>query len=394
MKKFLLAAALTGFFFAAFAFRLESGDTTTINEPVNDDLYIAGGTVTINAPVRGDLIVAGGNITINDSVTGDILIAGGEILLNGHTGDDIRCAGGNIRIKKNVEGDLVIAGGRIEVDRDVTVGGMLAAGGEVTLDGNIKGSARIAGGEVQMNGSVDGDIDCRGGQLDFNGTVGGRAILSSSDLTVGSNAVFNGGVRYWNGEGRVDFGQAVKSGQAVWDPKLQLDGRQWYFLGAATLLGLLWYLGMALLMIFIVQYLFSSTMKRAADVVFAHALRSFGFGLLFFFAVPVAAAIAFITIIGVPVGALLLIMYITLILLATVITSVVVANWYNNRHKKAWSYTRLSMTAFLVFIILKVVSLMPFIGFVVMLLMVCIAFGGILASVHWRRRRPDAVAVI
>lgn len=79
MKKVLLISTVIINCFTAFTFRIEYGSNVTINQPVYDDLYIAGGNITINAPVYGDLIIAGGTIIINDSVKNDILLVGGTV---------------------------------------------------------------------------------------------------------------------------------------------------------------------------------------------------------------------------------------------------------------------------------------------------------------------------
>lgn len=323
----------------------------------------------------------------------DILLAGGNVTFNGFAGDDIRCAGGNMHISKNVAGDLVIAGGEVTIDKGVTIGGLITGGGDITVDGNVSGEVRGAAGNLFLNGNIGKDIDCRGGKITVNGTVGGKSVLAARNIIIGNNAVFNNDVRYWNKQGSLDFKQSLKTGKATYDPSLRIQTGQWYYLGAATVLGLLWYLGMALLMILIVQYLFSATMKKAADTVFNETLKSFGFGFLFFIAVPVAALIAFVTVIGVPVGVLLTFSYVALILLATVITSVVAANWFNNRNNYKWSYWRMVFAAFGIFILLKLISLTPFAGWIIIILSVCIAFGSILLSINWKRRQATVPAI-
>lgn len=377
----------------ASAFRIEYGNNIVVNRPVYEDLYLAGGNITINAPVYGDLIIAGGTIIINDTIASDILLLGGNVTFNGYVGDDIRCAGGNIHISKNVNGDVVIAGGEVTVDKTVTIGGLIASGGNITIDGNINGELKGAFGYLILNGNVLKNIDCRGGKITVNGIVGGGAVIAARDIIIGGDAAFNGDVRYWNKKGSLDFRQSLKNGKAMFDPSLRIRSGQWYYLGAATVLGLLWYLGMALLMILIVQYLFSTTMKKAADASFNHTLKSLGVGFLFFIAVPVAAFVAFVTIIGVPVALLLIIGYVTLILLTTVIISVVASNWLNNRNKYEWNFWRIAFGAFGIFILLKLVSLAPFIGWLVILVMACIAFGAILLSIKWRTRHAAAITM-
>lgn len=388
MKKILISVAMACYFIPAHAFRIEFGNNVVINQPVYEDLYLAGGNVTINAAIHGDLIIAGGTIIINDTITNDILLAGGNVTFNGFVGDDIRCAGGNIHISKNVTGDVVIAGGEVTIDKGVTIGGLITAGGNITIDGDINGEVKGGFGNLILNGSVTKDIDCRGGKLTINGTIGGKSILAARDIVIGNNAAFNGEVRYWNKKGTVDFKQSLKSGKATYDSSLQIKTPRWYYLGSMTVLGLLWYLGMALVMILIIQYLFSASMKKAADTFYNSTLKSLGLGFLYFIVVPVAAFVAMITMIGLPVGLLLLFGYIILILLTISITSLVLANWLNNRNNYHWNYWRIVLASLGIFIVLRLTTMIPFVGWLILILMACIAFGAILLNVNWKRKSP------
>jgi hypothetical protein len=386
MKKILFLMAMTAIFVPAHAYRIEYGNNINITQPVFEDLYVAGGNITINATIHGDLIIAGGTIIINDTITNDILLAGGNVTFNGFVGDDIRCAGGNIHISKNVTGDVVIAGGEVTIDKGVMVGGLITAGGNIIIDGDVNGEVRGGVGNLILNGNVAKDIDCRGGKITVNGTVSGKSILAARDIVIGNNAAFNGDVRYWNKTGTVDFKQSLKNGKATYDPSLRIKSGRWYYMGSATILGLLWYLGMALVMILIIQYLFSATMKKAADTFFNSTLKSLGLGFLYFIVVPVAAIVAIVTIIGLPVGLLLLFGYVVLILLAISITSVVMANWFNNRNNYKWNFWRMAFAAFGIFIVLRLTSMIPFAGWLILIVTVCIAFGSILLNVNWKKK--------
>jgi len=391
MKKFLLTLCL---FLPVLSLpaQMRYGRTVIIDQPVNNDLYIAGGTITINAPIRGDLVVAGGTIVVNDSVTNDILLAGGEITFNGYVGDDIRSAGGKLRIYNSVAGDVLVTGGDIFLDRGATVGGLIVSGGDVRVDGTVSGMLKSASGKFVLNGAVMGSMDCRGGDITINGDVRGPATLSATDdLVIGSNAVFSSEVRYWAGGDEVNFGQSLQGGRAIEDPGLGFERKRWYYLGFASLLFLLWYLCVAFLLIMIVQYLFSRSMRRAGEMADQSPLRALGFGLLFWIGMPLLIGLAFLTIIGVPVGIILLITFIILFLLATVITSVVIANWWQVRSARSYRYWPLVLMAFAIFIVLKIVSIIPVIGWIVMIVLACIAFGALLLTIR-RRRREVPVA--
>lgn len=386
MKKIFLLLLSAANMMAASAFRIEYGNDITISKAVYEDLYIAGNNIIINAPVHGDLIIAGGTIIINDSVMNDIILAGGNVTFNGYVADDIRCAGGKIYIHKNVAGDVVVTGGSVILHKGISVGGLITSGGTVIADGDVNGEVKAAAGDLFIKGNVAKNIDCRGGRITVDGIINGSSILAADNIIIGNNAVFNNDVRYWNKQGKLDFNQSLKNSRATYDASLKPKTSRWYFLGATSILGVLWYLGMALLMIFITQYLFAAVMKKAADRAFENTLKSFGLGLLFFIGVPVAAIIAFITMIGVPVGVLLVFGYILSLLMATIITAVVGANWFNNRNNHNWNYRQLVFASFGIFILLKLVNTIPFFGWFIMCLLVCVSFGSIIQNIKWRKQ--------
>jgi hypothetical protein len=373
------------------AFRIEYGSNVIISQPVYEDLYIAGGNVTINAPVYGDLIIAGGTVIVNDSVANDVLLVAGSAVINGLVGDDVRCIGGTVRISKNVTGDVVVTGGEVIIDSNVIIGGLLASSGNIAVNGNVSNEVRGAFGNLLLNGDVGKNIDCRGNYIKINGHIGGKSILAAKDISIGSGAVFSDGIRFWNRSGVLALSNTQKNGKVVYDESLRIDSPEWYYLGTATLLGLLWYLGMALLMIFVIQYLFSSTMQKSADKIFDSPLGSLGFGFLFFIVTPVVAILTFITVIGIPLGILILLSYIVLVLLAMLTSSVVTANWLNNRFNKGWNNWHLVFAAWGVFVVLEFLSLIPFVGWLVLAIVVCMAYGGILLTIKLKGNRKQII---
>jgi hypothetical protein len=388
MKKGMIFLGACFLYFSANAYRIEWGRAVTISQPVYEDLYIAGGTVTLNAPVYGDLIVAGGTIYINDTVMNDLLLAGGTVHINGYVADDIRCAGGRLHIMKNIGGDLVITGGQVDIASDVVInGGLITSGGKIVANGTIRGIVKSAAGDFTFNGIANSDFDSRSQRLAMNGTVLGKSVLAATDIIIGDKASFGNDVRYWNKKGNLDFKQSLKNGSAVYDESLKVKPSNWYYLGHATIIGLIWYLSTVLLFLILIQYLFRNIFKRAGDNV-SHGLgKSLGLGFLFFIGVPVSILLLLLTIIGIPVGLIVMFTYIILLLLATVITSLVIANWYNHRFSCNWSYWQIVFSSMAMFILFKLVTFTPFLGWFIMLVLACIAFGAILRNINWRRKQ-------
>lgn len=369
--------------------QIRSGETVVIDEAVDHDLYVAGGNVTINAPVRGDLIVAGGTIIVNDTVTQDILAGGGNISLNGFVADDVRCGGGTVQLAGSVSGDLVVAGGQVGILRKAVISGtLLSSGGEVTLDGTVKGDAKSASGAFTLNGTVEQSFEGKGGKMIMNGNVGGNAVMAAEVIEIGSQAKFNKDVKYWNDAGELDLRNSMVGGKATFDPSLKIESGRWHYLGFASFIMVLWYLGTALVMMILIQYLFSATFANAANTIKNASLKSLGVGMLFAVGVPIVIVISCITVIGIPVGVLTLIAYLTIILLATVIVALLISNWINNTYYQAsWTNGKLVAAAFGIFIFLKLASLTPVIGPLIMLLLACMAFGGLILNIKWKRNK-------
>jgi len=363
------------------------GEDVVIDKKSDQNVYAAGGTVSVDAPAMRDVVVVGGTVTVSDSVGGDVMVAGGNFILKGNASDDVRCAGGKILISGNVAGDLLVTGGNVTVERDAVVGGnFIVSGGRVTFNGTVRGKTQSASGEFVLNGTTQA-IDCRGGQITVNGTVDGAAVLAANTITLGPAARFHKEVTYWNADEALDFKNALAGGgTAVFDPSLEMESGKWHYLGFASVLIALWYLGTALLMIVLIQYFFGPTLKHAADTLKNSAVRSLGMGLLFLAGVPVAIVVVAVTVIGLPVSALMLAGYLTVVLCGTVIVSLVAAHWINNTfYQSSWRAGKIVGIALALFIFLKLPSLTPFVGPLIMLLITCMSVGAILQSIRWKR---------
>ncbi|MDO6429518.1 hypothetical protein Q4E93_02885 [Flavitalea sp. BT771] len=369
-----------------FSMIVESGNTIVIDHSTTQDIYLAAGTVIINAPVHGQLVVAGGKIYINDSVYDDILLAGGTVVINGYVGGKIRCLGGTLKIDRDIQGDLVVAGGDISIEKNAVVSGnILASGGNMTLYGKVDGNIKAAVGKLLLYGTVGTDLDCRGGSIELYGKVMGQTVLAASNsLLIGSSAAFNGPVRYW-APSTADFGTTVKNGQVVRDESLAIKGNHWYFLGAAGLLTVLWYLATALLVIILLQYFFTKIFHRAGEKIYDSSLRSLGAGFLFFCGVPVLIFFSFISLIAIPIGLILLFGYIFSLLICGSFTAVVAANWFSTVMGSNARFWEEVWIAFGFFILLRLIFSIPFFGWMLFPLLVCIAFGAVLRGINWKR---------
>lgn len=380
------------FTFHAFALRIESGNDIRITEPVHEDLYVFGNAIYIDAPVYGDIWCAGGTITVNDTIHGDLVVAGGNIYLRGAVLDDVRAAGGTLMISGTIAGDLLIAGGTVTVEPSANIGGDVAmSGGTVTIGSVVQGYVKATGGKVYLNGMIGKALEFNGGELTLNGVIAGPSNIAANKLIVGERAALRGNVRYWTGEGEVDFGKALQNGALLsYDPSLRehYERPDYKFLGFASFLAVLWYLIACFILIWLGQWLFQTVFQKAAGTVQVEPLRSLGYGFVYFAAAPVGIVLLFITIVGIPVGFLALLFYGMFFALANIITVLLGAHWINTRKNYHWRPIQIVGVALGLLILLKVVSSIPFLGWLVQIVVVLIAFGAILVNTKILTRKP------
>jgi cytoskeletal protein CcmA (bactofilin family) len=374
---------------AAFPMIVETGTTIVIDHPVNEDIYLIAGTIMINAPIHGDVVVAGGEIYINDSVDRDVLIAGGTVNINGSVAGRVRCMGGRLYIAGNISGDLIMAGGEIIIERNAVISGaILATGGTLNIQGSVKGGVQATVNRLKLFGNVNRDLKCRAGTIEIDGQIGGATSLTASrQIIIGAGAAFNDSVSYWSPD-QVDFGQAMAHGKPFRQEGLSIGGERWYFLGGAGFPALLWHLCTAMLVIVLLQYLLTSLFRKAGNKMYDNALRSFGTGFLFFVGMPFLILLAFISLVGIPVGLVLLFLYTTALLICGSFTAVVVANWFGNLMEgsdhRFWELVWMAMGAF---VLLRLILSIPLFGWVLFPLLVCMAAGSVLCSIDWKRRK-------
>lgn len=387
MKIYLILLLGTLMAARASALVVTSGERVVIDHAVQGDIYITGGTVIVEAPVRGSLIVGGGTAIVRDTIMNDILMAGGELRFDGYVGGTIRCAGGRLIVNAHIGHDLVAAGGSIVVTGKGSVGGdLLATAGSMRMEGVVNGDETVRVGSFSQYGITRGTLDCQAEEIEFGGRAEGPVRLASrGDITIDNGAVFFNELRYWNPGRRLTGGVGLEKVRPVFDPALALNRGHWYYGGAGVVLASLWYLGMALVMIFVLQYLFERVFLAAGRVAAERAGRSFLRGLLFIVAVPVLAALCFVSFVGLPLGVLLLLGYVIVLVLAGVITALVAAYWLRDRTSSGWKPWQTSFVALGILIVLRLLAATPFFGLVICGVLACIAFGAVLQNIRWRK---------
>ena len=365
MKKIIGAAALVAglaLLPAAHAAELRGGEEVTVRntETVTDNLYAAGGNAVMSGTVAGDLLTAGGNVLINGSVGQDIFAAGGNINLTGQAGGDIRAAGGTIVLSGSAAGDFVAAGGQIHLVSGSTVNGdVVAAGGRIVVDGTVIGDLRLVGGEVIVNGAI-----------------GGNVILEADQVRLGDSAVIAGDLRYKSPRA-ADIHSAAQIGGTVDFERraASMDARRTLaaFFGFWMLARLLMLFAAVGALFLISRKFVQGTTQEGVDSFFASLLHGF----IFLIVVPVAGIILLVTVIGLPLGFLVLLVYAMALILSWIFASLVFGYWLERYLFKQPAAQVSGRTAVLGVMLFWVVGFIPIIGWIVRLVFFLAALGAL-----------------
>ena len=257
---------------------------------------------------------------------------------------------------------IVVISGDVTVPRGETVDAIVVADGDVRLAGRVDGDVILFAGDATISGRIDGDLV----------TFGGQARLLPSAYVAGD-------VNYGD-ERPIVSGDAIVRGdvtQEDWDDSLDLLP----FIGAFAL-----WLGITISMT-ILGVLLLLIAPRAADAISARSRERVGIviaiGIAVFICLPLAAGLAAVTLVGLPLA-----LVIGLALLPVAALAYVAAAYALGR--RIVSPPRSRVWAFLAGLaILRVAALVPFLGFLVGL--AAVVFGlGLIAAAIGAAREPEA----
>ncbi|MFO0702928.1 MAG: polymer-forming cytoskeletal protein [Candidatus Andersenbacteria bacterium] len=363
----------------AHAARFETGETVSV-AATSGNAYVAGGQVVVNGVTDRDLVAAGGSVLVSAPVGGDVLVGGGNVTITGAVAGDVRAAAGNLTIGSNVAGDVLALAGTVTIAQGATVSGdVVVASGVLVLDGNVRGNVVVNAGNVAVAGTISGDTTIHAETLQLGGELKRNATLvASSDLRVTPGLKLAGNVRYLTHRGHVDFGPGL-AGHATFDESLAAGGATpdvrglLMFIVGFLLLGLIWN---ALLILVFVLWL-RRPFQRAAEHLAVNFWKDFGIGLLILIATPVAAVVLMVTVIGLPLGGLLMVAYVVALLLSKALPAIVAARWLERRSKQHWSTAKIFWVSVGIMVALQLVGLIPFIGWVPSLLLIPATYGAL-----------------
>jgi len=271
----------------ASAFKaIEAGDTVTIDEVIDDDIYVAGDNIIIKGTVLGDVFAVGGLVEITGNVTGDVMVGAGDVIINGNVGDDVRVGAGTLTVNGVIGDDLLAGTGELVVSDDASIGGDVV----------------IGSGQAVFRGDVGGNVSGGSGDMTLAGYVGGDVDMDVDKLNVLPSAHINGNLRYSSpNEATIPSGIVMEDidftrEEMRKEDRVKTSSLVWWIISYLSLL----IIGLISLSLFPDRTI---AISQTIPVV---PLRNLAVGLLIAVGAFVGSILLLITVIGIPAGILLL----------------------------------------------------------------------------------------
>lgn len=353
-----------------------SEESLVLQGTYEDDLMAAGAYVTGDVTVNGDAFVAGSDVKIDGTYNDDLNVAGSQVTVSGVVKDNLRAAGGTVTIDAMVNGNLMVAGGQVTIAKDVVV----------------EGDLLIAGGMVVINGDVKGDVKAAGGNVVLAGNFAGNLVIEAEELDVADSALIEGDLSYTAQEKLTDIGGKIMG---------EIDFKEWTDQanqGAMAGMGILariWDFIIGLLMLFVVGTVIVLLTPDSAEKVVTnyakHLWMSLLYGIIALIVVPILGFLFMITVVGIPLGLILWVLYGVSLYLGVVFAALTIGSLILNRKSIKWTSMLLALA--LGVLILQIIGIIPWVGGLVYFILMLVGFGSILYSlIHKDKAKPKSPA--
>ena len=329
------------------------------------NVYAVGPSIILTAPVVGDFSAFGGSVITAAPVKGDDLILAGSVSSRAKVAGDVRLIGGTIDINEPIGGDLIALGFSIR-DSGQAQGSTFIIALNTTLSNGASGPVTIYGNNIALAGEFAGDVTLFAGShisLAPNTRIHGSLSYEAPDIaSIPSSVITEGGRVYTNASYLPNIGTS----------RLLAFVSIGFFL-VARIIG-------ELILAGLLAGLFPKFAEIIIERVSRMRRREVLLALLLGFAVgvvtPVMIAMLLLTFVGIGLALLLLFLYALLFMLSLLYAGILIGGMlvrrFIQRERVLWHDGVLGMLA------LSLVTLIPYIGFPLILLVTLFSAGTLL----------------
>lgn len=345
----------------------------TSEETVRDDLYVAANTVTIDGTIEGDLLAVATSVLIRGRVTGGVFAIAENLVIDGPVDGDLRALGRTVNVSKRIGGDMLGGGESVTLLSQGLVGrDALVAGGTVALEGPVGRHVRGAGTEFRVNAAVGGDID----------------LVGVEELTLGPGAKIAGNITFESArEIRQDRGAQV-SGQVIrHEPSRDRGAEPW-----DRLMGTLFHILAVTVLGAAALIVTPRGTTAAGTAVVRQTILSLGWGFGLLVGIPLGAVLLLITLVGIPVAIIALVVYAVLLYASQTVVALGIGRLLLTQLRAVEGYGWSVVSTLVGALILAALRSVPFLEGIATLVVVILGLGAMWLA-YTEARAPRSAAV-
>jgi cytoskeletal protein CcmA (bactofilin family) len=302
---------------AALASETRKGDSASVRseETIKGDIFLFGDRVKVDGTVEGDVFLFGHDAMVNGHVQGDVFGFAQTLQVDGKVDGNIRAFTNTLTIRGTVAKNVLTFDERVNLESA----------------GKIGGSLTVLMENLNLEGSLGRDLLVFGKHVTISGKVGRGIREKGAGLTITSSAEVGGPIHY-EGDTPAEVSPSAKLASPVEFKKL--EHRHEYQDAHYYVWRVIWTAAFILfgMVLILLAPRFAKETISAAELYGA----PIGLGILVFFGVPIAAVIACVTVVGMPLGIFTIGFWLLMLCCAELIVGAVVGNWVLGRATDTW----------------------------------------------------------
>ena len=231
----------------------------------------------------------------------------------------------------------------------------------------------VAGATIKIDSNIDRNIYAGGDKVTIKGEIGGNVNISADTIIIEEGTTISGTLTYPDTATINIAEEATIEKTKVYEVKKIETTVSWKTIIREKIIGYLSLLVIAFLLISLHSKLLKTIKGEKKEIGYAFKLAGIGF--LVLIATPVVALFAIISLIGLPLGIIIAMLYGILIYISMIPTSIYIGNWVVNKNMKN-DYLVLAVSLLIIYMI----RIIPIIGGIIGFLSLILGLG-IYASV-------------
>lgn len=332
-----------------FATTIIKGNNLVLNNFTDENVYAFASNIEVNTELPKDLFAIASKITINKDIDQDFNAMGSEVIVNSDINEDIRIFAPKITINGNIGAEALLFGSEIVLSKDTIV----------------HGDVKISGSKVIINSKIMGDADLKASDITINNEIYGNAGIIASNLNFGKDGLIKGNMKINKGieydkskiKGTVQYNNEKKSTNKIMSNNI-------FNFVAFLLVGLL------------VLLVFKKPLENANEKLISKPISCLLFGLIALIGIPIIAFILLLTIVGSIVSVFLIMIYVIMLLLATI----VVPYYFGKKIIALFKSKNRFLALLFGLIVFFILSYIPFIGAIIVFAVLILGSGSWILS--------------